>query len=167
MTCSKSTATELELYYQITLMCKCCWHWKNQCLVNNNVGNRNNDLFKVSQHTVNTKETGRWHMTYWHETNQYPVSKHGREQIIGTVACSKSTSNALGLHKKDNTNGMCCWRGTNLYPVSKQCRKRNNWNNDPFKVHSKCIETMQTKWHRWCMLMTLGRSLYSGSICND
>ena len=35
----------------------------------------------------------------------------------------------------------------------KQCRKWNNWNNDLFKVRSKFIGIMQTKWHRWCILI--------------
>ena len=170
MTCSKLAAIELELYCKITLMYKCCWHWRNQWLVNNNARNNETGTMTCSK-PANTpllqRRRNRWHMCYWHETNQYLASKQGRKQITGTVTCSKSAANTLGLHKYHNTNGICCCRGTNLYAVSKQFRKWNNWNNDLFKVNSKCIRIMQTKWHRWCMLKTLDRSLFSRNICND
>ena len=55
---------------------------------------------------------------------------------------------------------MCSWHGKNHYPVSNQLSKQNNWNKDLFKVNSQCIGIiMQTKQHKWCMLMTLNRSL--------
>ena len=53
-------AIELELYYKLTPMYKYYWYWTNQCLVNKQCKiqkNWNNDLFKVSQHNVNAKET--------------------------------------------------------------------------------------------------------------
>ena len=59
---------------------------------------------------------------------------------------------------------MCCWCETNHYTVSKQCSKWNNWYNDLFKLHRKFIRIMQTKWHQWCMLITLDRSLDSGNM---
>ena len=58
---------------------------------------------------------------------------------------------------------MCCWHKTNHYLVSKQHSKQNNCNNDLLQV----IGIMQTKRHRWCMLMTLDRSLCSRNLCND
>ena len=42
-----------------------------------------------------------------HETNQYMVSKQGKKQISGTMTCSKSAANVLGLCKQDNTNTTC------------------------------------------------------------
>ena len=41
--------------------------------------------------------------------------------------------------------------GANQYLVRKQHRKRNNWNDNLFKVKSQCIRIMKTKWHRWCI----------------
>ena len=51
-------------------------------------------------------------MCYLHEANQYLVNKQGRKQITkkqitGTMNCSKSAANALGLSKQDNTNDTC------------------------------------------------------------
>ena len=46
-------------------------------------------------------------MCCWHETNQYLVSKQGWKQTTEIVACSKSTTNALELSKKDNTSCTC------------------------------------------------------------
>ena len=58
------------------------------------------------------RRENQWHMCCWHEINQYLVSKQGRKQIArkqitGTMICSKSAANALGLSKQDNTNGTC------------------------------------------------------------
>ena len=58
------------------------------------------------------RRRNRWHMCCWHETNQYLVSKQGRKQITrkqitGTMTCSKSAANALGLSKQDNSNNTC------------------------------------------------------------
>ena len=56
----KVAAIEPELYCKITPMYKCCLHQTNQCLVKKQCQiqlNRKNDLFKVSKHIVNAKET--------------------------------------------------------------------------------------------------------------
>ena len=113
VTCSMSPVIEPELYCKITPMYKCCWHWTNQCLINKQCQiqwNRNNGLFKVSRRIVNAKETN--DTCCWYETNRYLVSKQGKKQIIrkeitGTMTCSKSATNALGLSKQDNTNDTC------------------------------------------------------------
>ena len=102
VTCSKSASIEPELYCKITPMYK-------QCQIQQN---RNDDLFKVSQHTVNAKETKRVTHVLLYETNQYQVSKQGRKQITRkqitrTMTSSKSAVNALTLSKKYNTNGTC------------------------------------------------------------
>ena len=91
-------------------MYKYCWHWTNQCPINNIAGkqwNWNNDLFKVSQYTIKQRRWNWWHIGYWHETNLDLVSKQGRKQITRIVTCSKSAANALELRKPDNTNGIC------------------------------------------------------------
>ena len=54
----------------------------------------------------------RWHMCYWHETNQYLVSKQGRKQITrkqitGTTTCSKSAASALVFSNQVNPKGTC------------------------------------------------------------
>ena len=41
------------------------------------------------------------------QINQYLVCKQGKKQITGTMTCSKSPANALGLSKQDNTNDTC------------------------------------------------------------
>ena len=85
--------------------------------------NRNSDLFKVSQHTVNAKET----------------------KLVTHLLLTRNKS-ISGQQTRQETNN----------------QETNIWNNDLLKVNSQCIGVMQTKRHRWCMLMTLGRSL-----CND
>ena len=53
------------------------------------------------------RRQNQWYRFYWHETNQYLVSKQGRKQITRTMTCSKSAANALGLSKQNNTNNTC------------------------------------------------------------
>ena len=159
-------------------------HWTNQCLVNNSARNNETGTIICSK-SANTplmqRRRNRWHLChhgvltprcYWHETvppwNQYLVSKQGRKQITGAMICSKSAQPMRWDYANKITpmaHVLLTW--TNLYLVSKQCKKQNNWNNDVFKVHSKCIGIMQRRWHRWCMLMALEKSLHNGNILKD
>ena len=102
----------------------------------------------------------------WHYTDHCLVNNSARNNRTGTMTCSNSI-NTPQIQRRQNRWCMYCWHETNQYMVSKQGSKRSNWNNNMFKVNSKCIRIMQTKWHRWCMLMTLDRSLYRGNIRNN
>ena len=44
----------------------------------------------------------------WYWRNQCLANDNARNNATGTMACSKSAANALGLYKQDNTNSMCC-----------------------------------------------------------
>ena len=68
---------------------------------------KNNNLFKVTKHTVNAKETKLVTNGCRNETNKHLVSKQGRKQITGTMICSKLAANALGLSKQNNISGIC------------------------------------------------------------
>ena len=43
------------------------------------------------------------------DMKQYLVSQQGRKQITRTMACSKSTANASGSCKQNDTNVLCWW----------------------------------------------------------
>ena len=60
--------------------------------------------------------------THWHETNQYLVSKQSRKQITRkqitrTMTCSKSTANASGSWRRNDTEGICWWHWRDHYVV--------------------------------------------------
>ena len=63
------------------------------------------------------RRRNRWHMCYWHEKNQYLVSKQGRKQITGIMNCSKSTANASRSCKRNDTDGVSWWHWTDYYIV--------------------------------------------------
>ena len=58
--------------------------------------------------------------------------------MTGTMTSLKSAANVQELCMQPQWQ-MYCWRGANHCPVSKQRSEENNWNNDLFKVNSKCI----------------------------
>ena len=115
------------------------------------------------------RRQNRSHMCCWHETNQYLVSKQDRKQITrkqitGVMTCSKIAAKTLGLNKQDTTNGTCVAvvEQVIIWLAQQQHTKQNSWNNELFTVNSQCIRIMQR--HRWCMLMTPGRSFCSRNI---
>ena len=120
VTCSKLAAIELELYYKITLMYKCCWHWTNQCLVNNNARNNETGTMTCSKWPTHrkckedgTSDTGATDMkqiSIW-------FGKQGRKQITKIINCSKSTENASRSCKRNDTDGVCWWHWTDHYIV--------------------------------------------------
>ena len=65
------------------------------------------------------------------------------------MTCLNSAANVLGLSKQDNTND------TFAADV------------EQFKLNSKYIQIMQMTRHRWCMLITLFKSLFSRNISNN
>ena len=91
-------------------MYKCCWHWKEQCLLTNSARYNKTRIITYSK-LVNTpllqSRQNQWHKRCWHETNQYLIGKQDRKQITRTMTCWKSGTNVLGLRKKPNTNGIC------------------------------------------------------------
>ena len=124
-----------------------------------------------SQHTVNMKEMKPVTHRCCYETNQYLVSKQGkkqitRKQITETMTCSESATSALGLTKQDYSNDTCAADVEQIiFWLANNTVNKISWNNNLF--YSQCIGIMQTKRHRWCMLMTLDGSSCSRNICND
>ena len=111
----KLATIESELYCKIVPMCKCCWHWTNHYLVNKQFQiqqNWNNDMFKVSQHTVHAKETKpvTHVLPTWNKSVsglQTRQETYNQQTINWNNDLFKVGVNVLELIKQDNTNAAC------------------------------------------------------------
>ena len=84
------------------------------------------------------------------------------------MTCSKSAAYALESSKQDNTNDTCAADVEKIiFWLANSTVNKITEIITCSKFNSQSIGVMQTKPHRWCMLMTLDTSLCSRNICND
>ena len=99
-------ANQNNLLNKRTELASKCWH-RNNCILKNiwhilNWCNMEQLKSYVQSQPTHRKCKGYKTGDTWHESNQYMVSKQGRKQIgskqiTGTMTCSKSTVNGIGV----------------------------------------------------------------------
>ena len=112
MTCLKLAVTEPDLYYKITPMYKCYWHWINQCLINKQCP----ETIKPKQWPVQSAQpthckckgddTSDTCAAVIEQISIWLANKAGNKKTRKTT-CSKSAANAQGLCKQDTTYSTC------------------------------------------------------------